>query len=309
MANRRDFLKLLSGSLLMARVNADAGDKAIGAKMAPLITKAIPRTGEQIPVIGMGSSRTFDVPTSDKQALQNLTQVLQLFFDGGGALIDSSPMYGAAESALGETLKRIKNKPTLFAATKVWTDGKENGIVQMHQSQERMGVKRFDLMQIHNLRDWQVHLNTLRHWKLEGKIRYIGITTSHGRSHHELEKILLEQDIDFVQLSYNIVDRAVEERLLPIALEKKIAVIVNRPFKRGDLFKTVKGKELPQWSREFCHSWGQFFLKYVVSHPAVTNTIPATSSLKHMQDNMRACKGNLPNRDQRLKMQSYFASL
>jgi len=278
------------------------------AKSRQPIKKPIPVSGEELPVIGMGSSRTFDV--DDEQARLALLPVLQAFFDEGGALIDSSPMYGHAEEVLGDLLPRVKKKQALFAATKVWVEGKQQGIDQMQRSMRRMGVERFDLMQIHNLLDWQVHLETLKRWKSEDRVRYIGITTSHGRYHDQLASILDSEPLDFVQFSYNIANREVEKRLLPIAHERNIAVLINRPFARGDLFRAVKGRELPDWTAEFdCHSWAQFFLKYVVSHPYVTCTIPATSKLKHMVDNMGAGYGRLPDAAMRKKMEALFAGL
>jgi diketogulonate reductase-like aldo/keto reductase len=278
------------------------------AKSRQPIRKPIPVSGEALPVIGMGSSRTFDV--DDEQARLALLPVLQAFFDEGGALIDTSPMYGHAEEALGDLLPRVKNKQALFSATKVWIEGKQQGMDQMQRSMRRMGVKRFDLMQIHNLLDWQVHLETLRRWKSEDRVRYIGITTSHGRFHDQLALILDSEPLDFVQFSYNIANREVEKRLLPLAHERNIAVLVNRPFARGDLFRAVKGRNLPDWTAEFdCQSWAQFFLKYVVSHPDVTCTIPATSKLKHMVDNMGAGYGRLPDAAMRKRMEAHFAGL
>jgi len=235
---------------------------------------------------------------------------LQTFFDNGGAVIDSSPMYGSAESVVGELLKKVSNKQALFAATKVWTYGKQNGIEQMQNSMRRMGVDVMDLMQIHNLRDWKIHLPTLRQWKEEGKIHYIGITTSHGRSHAELEQIMRKEPLDFVQFSYSIGNRTVEERLLPLAADRGVATLINRPFERGELFQRVKGKSLPDWSAEFdCRSWGQFFLKFIVSHPAVTCVIPATSKVYHMQDNMSAGLGRLPTETMRRRMIDTMESL
>jgi diketogulonate reductase-like aldo/keto reductase len=273
------------------------------------IKKPIPKSGEQLPVIGMGTSRTFDID-NDPQQLASLTEVLQIFFDQGGAVIDSSPMYGNAEQVTGDLLKTIKNKQALFAATKVWTWGKQEGIAQMQRSSQRMGVKVFDLMQIHNLRDWEVQLETLKAWKAEGKVRYIGITTSHGRFHDELEVILENEPFDFVQFSYNIMNRTVEERLLPIARERRIATLINRPFARGDLFRVVKGKALPAWASEMdVKSWGQFFLKFVVSHPDVTCAIPATSKPHHMLDNMGAGFGRLPDAAMRQRMIRYIETL
>ena len=300
---RRNFLKLVSTG---AAVGTLPG--WVLADNRPAIRKSIPAHGELLPVIGMGSSRTFDVDAgSDERA--PLKSVLQAFFDNGGGLIDSSPMYGNAETVLGDLLKDISNKRMLFAATKVWTYGKQEGITQMRRSMQRMGVDKFDLMQIHNLRDWRVQLETLREWKASGKIRFIGITTSHGRFHRELEEILLQEPFDFVQLTYNIGNRDVEQRQLPIAAERKLAVLVNRPFMRGSLFRHVKGRPLPQWATEFCDSWGQFFLKFVVSYPAVTCAIPATSKVHHMLDNMGAGFGRLPTVAERQQMLRSFTSL
>ncbi len=303
--SRRRFLKGLGG----LGVAWACGPAGLVAENRTAITRAIPASGERLPVIGMGTSRTFDVG-DDRQARARLAKVLQAFFDHGGAVIDSSPMYGSAEQVVGDTLKITRNSAALFAATKVWTDGKENGIRQMQQSMRRMGVKAFDLMQIHNLRDWQVHLETLQEWRAQRWVRYIGITTSHGRFHEELEKILQQQPFDFVQFSYNIENRIVEDRLLPLAAERGIATLINRPFQRGALFRTVKGKPLPKWAAEFdCTSWAQFFLKFIVSHPAVTCAIPATDKVRHMEDNMAAGFGRLPDAELRKRMIRYYRSL
>jgi aryl-alcohol dehydrogenase-like predicted oxidoreductase len=263
----------------------------------PVVIKhAIPSTGEFLPVIGLGTSRTFDVGP-DPAEKARLAEVLQLFFDNAGAVVDSSPMYGAAEAVVGELLKKTRNKEAFFAATKVWTDGRQAGIEQMQKSMHLLGVKVMDLMQIHNLRDWQTHLPVLRDWKQQGKIRYLGITTSHGRFHEELAQIMRTEALDFVQFSYNLEDREAEERLLPLAADHGIATLINRPFKRGELFAKVKGKPLPEWSGEFdCHSWSQFFLKFIIAHPSVTCVIPATSKVQHMKDNMGAgCKSVAKN--------------
>ena len=219
-------------------------------------------------------------------------------------------MTGARRYRTGRLLAGINNRERLFAATKVWTWGKQEGIEQMERSMKRMGVERFDLMQIHNLRDWQVQLETLLEWKATGKLRYIGITTSHGRYHSELEQILQQQPLDFVQLSYNIENRTAEERLLPIAQERGIATLINRPYQRGSLFRRVRGKSLPGWAAEIdCASWGQFFLKFIAAHPAVTCVIPATSKVKHMVDNMGAAYGRLPDTELRRRMIETFESI
>jgi diketogulonate reductase-like aldo/keto reductase len=273
------------------------------------IQRPIPSSGELLPVIGMGTSRTFDVE-NDPAVRAPLAKVLQAFFDNGGTLIDTSPMYGRAEAVVGDLLKTTERQDAVFAATKVWTDGQQNGITQMEQSLQRMGVEVMDLMQIHNLRDWQTHLPILREWKQQGRIRYIGITTSHGRQHEALERILQTETLDFVQLTYNIQDRIAEERLLPLAADRGIATLINRPFQRGDIFSKVRGTPLPAWSAEFDGpTWGQFFMKFIIAHPAVTCVIPATSRVHHMEDNMGAGFGRVPDAAMRKRMLAYYESL
>ena len=276
----------------------------------PLIRRAIPSTGELLPVIGMGSWITFDVG-DDADALAARVRVLQAFFDNGGAMIDSSPMYGSSEETIGHCLARIANKQGRFAATKVWTPGRGFGIRQMANSERLWGLDRFDLMQVHNMLDWETHLETLKDWKAQGRIRYIGITTSHGRRHEAMEKVMAgEPAFDFVQFTYNLRDREAERRLLPLAAERGLAVIVNRPFRRGALFDDVKNKPLPDWAAEFdCANWAQFFLKFIVSHPAVTCAIPATSRVDHMLENMGAAYGKLPDPEMRGRMVRHFESL
>ena len=303
--SRRRFLQS-SGAAALFCTLAPASS---AASQATPIKKIIPSSGEQLSVIGLGTSRTFDVD-SDSAAQSPLVEVMQAFFDNGGQLIDSSPMYGSAEAVTGTLLKSVSNTSGLFTATKVWTYGKSEGIAQMQQSMRRLGVDQIDLMQIHNLRDWKTHIETLRDWKQQGKIRYLGITTSHGRYHDELETILQQQPLDFVQFSYNIENRTVEQRLLPLAQERGIATLINRPYQRGSLFRKVRGKSLPDWAADFdCASWGQFFLKFIASHPGVTCIIPATSKLKHMVDNMAAGYGRLPDAATRQRMIKYLESL
>ncbi|MFQ5935480.1 MAG: aldo/keto reductase [Acidiferrobacterales bacterium] len=304
MITRRDLLKGLvaSSAMLVHPFGAFAA--------APVsIKRPIPSSGEPLPVIGMGSSGTFNVGSSERVRTR-LREVLQLFFEGGGTLIDTSPMYGTAESVLGEVLTGLPGRKQLFAATKVWTDGREAGIAQMRRSMVRMRVARFDLIQIHNLRDWRTHLPTLRQWKADGFVRYVGITTSHGRSHSELVRILETEPFDFVQFSYSLATRAAARRSLPLARERGIAVLVNRAFQRGAMFHAVRGRPLPSWAAGIdCTSWAQVFLKFVVSHPAVTCTIPATSKPKHMRDNMRANFGRLPDAALRRRMVKFWDSL
>lgn len=270
------------------------------------LTKPIASTGERIPVIGVGSWLTLDSGASPG-ALARLQPVLQNFFDHGGRLIDSSPMYGTAERVIGELLPRLKGKETLFAASKVWIYGQALGRRQMEASRRLWGVPRFDLMQIHNMLDWEGHLEVLREMKREGRIRYIGITTSHGRRHDALQQAMQKADFDFVQFTYGLHDREPESQLLPLAAERRMAVIANRPFDGGDLFVRVQGKPLPDWAAEIdCANWAQVFLKFVVSHPAVTCAIPATSNPAHMLENMGANFGRLPDAALRRRMAQHF---
>lgn len=279
------------------------------AQMEAIRTRPIPASGEQIPVVGMGTWITFDVGENPYERAERL-QVLRRFFAQGGRLIDSSPMYGSAEAVLGDLLKQVPEGRQLFAATKVWTLGRWAGVKQMEHSQRLWEVPRFDLMQVHNLLDWEAHLETLKAWKQEGRIRYIGVTTSHGRRHDELEQILRREKLDFVQFTYNVLDREAEQRLLPLAAERGVAVIINRPFQGGSLFSHVRGKPLPAWAKEIdCRNWAQCFLKFVVSHPAVTCAIPATSNPAHMLENMGAAYGRLPDAGLRRRMLETFATL
>jgi diketogulonate reductase-like aldo/keto reductase len=270
--------------------------------LGAMLTKTIPASGEALPVIGMGSWITFNVGDDPGLRAQRV-QVLQAFFDRGGAVIDSSPMYGTSEEVIGHCLARIDNSRPLFAATKVWTPLQMFGPGQMEDSRAYWGVERFDLMQVHNLLSWEGHLETLREDKAAGRIRHIGITTSHGRRHAELEHVMLQEPLDAVQLTYNILDRAAEQRLLPLAAERGLAVIANRPFRRKQLFRLFARQPLPAWAAEIdCTCWAQVFLKFVVSHRAVTCAIPATSRVDHMQENMGALYGRLPDAALRARM-------
>lgn len=305
-SGRRELIKLL----LSAGVVAPWLPGLLRAADEGIITRVIPSSGEPLPVIGMGTSRTLNVALSDLDAMTRLQAVMRTFFDRQGTLLDSSPMYGTAQAVIGKLLKQTQGSERLFSATKVWIEGKQAGIDQMQASRQLWGIERFDLMQIHNLVDWRTHLPTLNAMKAEGQLRYVGVTTSHGRYHKELEAVLKQHPLDFVQLSYNIDNRVVEKRLLPIAKDRGIAVMVNRAYQRGALFKRVKGKDLPDWAAELgIQSWGQYFLKYAVAHPAVTCVIPATSKLKHMLDNMGAQFGRLPDQKQREEMFRYFQAL
>jgi aryl-alcohol dehydrogenase-like predicted oxidoreductase len=274
-----------------------------------LTERPIPSSGERLPVIGLGSWVTFNVG-DDRRKRAERREVLQAFFDQGGRLIDSSPMYGSAQEVIGALLPQVRGRDALFAATKVWIVGGEMGVRQMQESQGLWGVERFDLMQIHNLLDWETHVETLKAWKAAGRVRYIGATTSHGRRHEEMERAMQREPFDFVQFTYNILDREAEQRLLPLARERGMAVIVNRPFRRGALFDRVQGRPLPPWAAEFeCRNWAQFFLKFIVSHPAVTCAIPATSRVDHLLENMGAMRSPLPDAALRRRMADWFAAL
>ena len=301
MTQRRSFLQGLAGLGIALALGPGRADAA----RAPL-TRPIPSSGERIPLIGVGSWLTFDTGAGSG-ALERLQPVLQTFFDHGGRLIDSSPMYGTAERVIGELLGRVKGRESLFAASKVWIYGQALGRRQMEASRKLWGVPRFDLMQIHNMLDWEGHLEVLREMKREGRIRYIGITTSHGRRHDELLRAMRKADFDFVQFTYGLHDRDPENQLLPLAAERRMAVIANRPFDGGALFGRVQGKPLPDWAAGIdCANWAQVFLKFVVSHPAVTCAIPATSNPSHMLENMGANFGRLPDAALCRRMAQYF---
>ena len=307
MIKRRQILQL-SASLLAVQSMRSIGVPA-ATTGTMLNQRPIPSSGELLPVMGMGTSRTFDTP-ADAQSVAKLAEVMQIFFDGQGSVVDSSPMYGNAESRIGDVLRNLPRPPKLFAATKVWTTGREQGITQMEESARRMNVANFDLIAIHNLKDWKTHLSTLKNWKKEGKVRYIGITTPHGRNHQELLQIMRSEPLDFVQFSYNIQDRVAEQELLPLALDRGIATMINRPYQRGALFSKSRGHELPDLAAELdCTSWRQFYLKFILGHPAVTSVIPATAKASHMTDNMQANFGRIPDAAQRQEMLRIFGSL
>ena len=266
------------------------------------ISKIIPSSGELIPVIGMGTWQTFNVG-NNKPLREKRCEVLAAFFKHGGGMIDSSPMYGSAEAVLGHCLQQLGFPAENFSATKVWTSSIDEGIEQINDSHQLWQLEQFDLFQVHNLLGWQDHLPYLQQMKTDGKLKYVGISTSHGRRHRDLENIIKSEKIDFVQLTYNIVDREVESRLLPLAAEMGVAVIANRPFRGGALFAAVKNAPLPAFAKEFgCETWAQFFLKFIVSHPAITCAIPATSRVEHMDQNMAARFGLLPDSKMRQKM-------
>ncbi len=263
--------------------------------ISAMLMRSIPSSGEKLPVIGLGTWQTFDVGY-DAAQLAPLREVMDILFQAGGRMIDSSPMYGRAEAVTGKLLTAMNARERAFIATKVWTSGERAGIAQMQASSEKMAAPVIDLMQIHNLVDWRTHLKTLRAWKEQGKIRYIGITHYTTSAFGELESVMKAEKVDFLQLPYSLDVRAAEQRLLPLALERGVAVIPNRPFEGGEMFRRVRGRQLPAWAAEIeAKSFGQVFLKYLVAHPAITCIIPATANPKHMQDNVQAGSGSIPD--------------
>ena len=284
-----------------------AGAMPARAQAAPPNVRAIAATGEKVPVVGLGTWLTFDVGGADSPQRRARGDILRAFLAAGGRLVDSSPMYGSSEEVVGAELARTPN-PSPFCATKVWTLGGLSGRRQMERSRELWRRPRLDLMQVHNLLDWESHWPTLKAWKAEGRYRYIGMTTSHGRRHDDLEKILRRERLDFVQVTYNLNDRDVEAVLLPLAAERGTAVIVNRPFDGGSMFGARTRKPLPGWAAEIgCASWAEAFLKWIAAHPAVTCAIPATSQLAHLQENVRALSGPLPDAAMRRRIAEDYA--
>jgi diketogulonate reductase-like aldo/keto reductase len=261
---------------------------------ASIRKRPIPSTNEKLPVVGLGTWQTFDAGTNEEERAP-LREVLKNLVAKGGTVVDSSPMYGSSEQVVGELSTALGLNEKLFIATKVWTNGESAGIQQMNNSMALLKRSKIDLMQIHNLVDWQTHIKTLRNWKEQGKIRYIGVTHYTESAFPSLEQILKTNNIDFLQVNYSMLSRKAEERLLPLALERNVAVIINQPFESGQLFDRVKGKALPAWTSEFdCKSWGQFFLKFILAQEAVTCVIPGTSKPHHMLDNLGAAFGRLP---------------
>jgi len=306
---RRHATKLIGTSAAGLLLPVRASRAQTKSESSAMLMRPIPSSGEKLPVIGLGTWRTFDVDlTSDNR--RQLGDVLSLFMKLGGRVIDTSPMYGRAEDVIGDLTTALGIRDKLFLATKVWTRGKENGIRSMERSMVRLRTKQLDLMQVHNLVDVQTHLATLRQWKEQGRIRYIGITHYEAGAFAEMEKIMRSEKLDFVQINYSIMEREAEERILPLAQERGIAMIVNRPFGGGDLFNRVRSKSLPEWSAEFdCRSWAQFFLKWINANPAVTCAIPATDKARHLEDNMQAGIGRLPDPSMRQRMVESVGSL
>jgi len=273
------------------------------------ITKPIPSSGERLPVIGLGTWITFNVG-DDVELRDECTAVMRAFFAAGGRLIDSSPMYGSSQPVIGYGLSKLGRPSTLFSADKVWSSSGSSGPEQIEDSKGYWGVQRFDLLQVHNLLAWEDHLAALLAMKAEGRVRYVGITTSEGRRHAEVQKVMASQPIDFVQITYNILDREVERRILPLAQDRGIAVLINRPFRQGALIGSIERHALPSWASDIgVGNWAQFILKFIVSHPAVTCAIPATTRVAHVKENMGAAAGQLPDAAMRRRMAAYVEAL
>ncbi|HKW37506.1 MAG TPA: aldo/keto reductase [Burkholderiales bacterium] len=279
------------------------------ARAAGRLQRPIPKTGEAIPAVGLGTWQAFDV-AGDAAGTAQAREALKTLVDLGGRVIDSSPMYGSAEAVCGRLAADLGLHSKLFVATKVWTSGKQAGIRQMEDSMRKLRVERLDLMQVHNLVDAGTHLATLREWKKAGRVRYLGVTHYHAGAHADLERYIEPGDVDFVQLNYSLEEPEAERRLLGLAATSRTAVIVNRPFAEGAMFGRVKGKPVPEWAREIgCATWAQFFLKWILAHPAVTCVIPGTRNAKHVADNLEAASGPLPDEAMRRRMAAHFGSL
>ena len=299
MLSRREALRLLAasaaGCALRNRAAADEGP--------PMLMRAVPKSGEKIPAVGLGTYRAFDLDRSDAAEWAKAEAALRAFASAGGMLVDSSPMYGKAEGAIGDLAAGLGLDGKLFLATKVWTEGRDAGIAQMESSLAKLRTKRLDLMQVHNLLDAATHLKTLESWKRDGRVRYVGITHWRDDAHDELLRALGAHDLDFVQLNYSAGERAAETRVLKMAADRGVAVIANRPFGAGSLFQRAAGKPLPDWAGEVgAASWAQLLLKYVLAHPAVTCAIPASRNPAHVADNLGAMRGPLPDAKQRARI-------
>ena len=301
--SRREMLKISAG----AGVGLLLNEGPAFAQQRSLIMRSIPSSGEQIPALGLGSARTFNVGPPSPEWLP-LSEVLELFHEMGGRFFDTAPSYGTSEQVAGQLVQELGFEDDFFFATKISTGGgREAGIDQVEGSLQDWGRDTIDLNQVHNLRDVDIHLRTIRQAKAEGWTRYVGVTTSFTRQYRQMEEVLRTEDLDFVQVNYSLGERQAAERLLPLAQDRGMAVVVNEPYNVGRLFGMVRGRELPDWAAEFdCESWGQFFLKYILAHPAVTGIIPATSDPEHLVDNMGAGVGRLPDARTRTRMEELF---
>jgi diketogulonate reductase-like aldo/keto reductase len=300
---RRGVLKALAAAAALPAMPAAFGQDPAG------VTRPIPSTGESMPIVGLGTWITFNVG-DDAASRDACADVARAFFAAGGRMIDSSPMYGSSQSTLGYALRKLAKPPPLFAADKVWIGSGQRGPAQIEESRRLWDIARFDLLQVHNLLAWEEHLPVLFGMKSTGRLRYVGITTSHGRRHGDVEAIMRRHPIDFVQVTYNLSDREVEQRILPLARDRGIAVIVNRPFRQGDLLRDLARKPLPSWAGDAgASSWAQFALRFAVSHPAVTCAIPATTRVDHVRENLAAARAPLPDAAMRRRMAAYVEML
>ena len=299
MFSRRDFIALSSLSFLPTLSNASILNES-------MLKRVIPSSGEEMPVIGLGTSRVFDIERS-KNELSVREKILDIFYENGGRLIDTSPMYGMSEEIIGITAKKYIEKNRFFLATKVWTEGRENGMRQIEESFQKMRADKISLIQVHNLLDWKTQIKTLRSLKDEGRIDYIGITHYKSNAFDEMIKIMKAEKVDFAQFNYSMGEREAEQKILPFCKDNGIATLINRPFMRGRLFREAQEKKLPSWVSDYdIDSWGQFFLKYIISHDAVTNIIPATSKPKNMLDNARAGMGRMLGKKAKKRMLEVF---
>lgn len=303
--SRRHILQGLAGAAALTALPPMSGFAA--SSRVP--TRGVPGSNLALPLVGLGTWITFNVG-NDPQLLDRSAAVMEAFFAGGGRMIDSSPMYGSSQNTIGYGLEKLDAREQVFSTDKVWTRDTDSGPGQIRESRREWGIPRFDLLQVHNLLGWRGHLETLKAMKADGELGYMGITTSHGRRHDLFEDIMANQPLDFVQLTYNIVDREPEARLLPLARDRGMGVIVNRPFQRGALIDRLRPYDLPPWAGDIgAGSWAQFILKFIVSHPDVTCAIPATTRVDHMQENLAAVSGTLPDAGTRQRMADYVRNL
>ena len=310
--NRRTLLGLMAAggaaAMLTPTLSPAQTDGAGQDSGGPGLRK-IPSTGERVPAVGLGTWITFNVG-ADQTLRDECADVMDAFFQAGGRMIDSSPMYGSSQEVIGHGLRRLGHPQALFSADKVWISSPTAGPGQIEESRRHWDIPRFDLLQVHNLLSTESHLETLFAMKAEGRLRYVGITTSEGRRHGELERIMAAHPLDFVQMSYNVLDREVERRILPLAQERGIGVIVNRPFRQGSLTRSLEGESLPDWAAEIgAATWAQFLLKFIISHPAVTCAIPATTKVAHVTENMAASRGPMPDEAMRRRMAAFVEDI
>ena len=279
------------------------------ARADSLIQRKIPSSGESLPVIGIGTARRYEAVTTEAERAP-LREVLRQFAEMGGKVIDTAPSYGTAETVVGDLVAELKIRESLFIATKLGARGRDAGIEQLERSFKRLRTPKIDLIAVHNLQDTQTQLGTLRQWKQAGRIRYVGITTSFERQYQEFEQTMRGEALDFIQVDYALDNRKADQRILPLAADRGMGVMINLPFGRGRLFTAVQGKSLPPWAGDFdCASWAQFFLKYIVSHPAVTCALPGTAKVEYLVDNLGAAQGRLPDAAMRRRMESFIDGL